>query len=135
MRRRNFLSVLGGAAAVWPLATSAQQPAMPVVGYLQRAAPIRNDFGKFLVQMSRSLSSLVHAVQPPPPTIAHLIFKRRLIRREESEPVTIAALTRSPVLDDVSSDLHRRSVGIATPVRRRRRQQNECRLISVLDAG
>ena len=59
MRRREFIQIIGGSAASWPLAAHAQQTAMPVIGYLSTGTP-ESDDAIFLAAFREGLRATGH---------------------------------------------------------------------------
>jgi len=53
VRRRKFITLLGGAAVAWPLAAHAQQPAIPAVGILASVSP--GPYARFMEAIKQGL--------------------------------------------------------------------------------
>ena len=56
IRRRDFITLLGSAAAAWPLAVQAQQPATPVVGFL--GAPSAAPYARYVAAVHHGLKEV-----------------------------------------------------------------------------
>jgi putative tryptophan/tyrosine transport system substrate-binding protein len=120
MRRREFINLIGGLAATWPLAAQAQQPTLPVVGFVSIAsakdyAPQSSAFLKGLSEAGyvdgRNVVVEFHwaegRIDRLPAVMADLVHRHVAVIAATSTEVTIAAKaanTTIPIVFETASD-------------------------------
>jgi putative ABC transport system substrate-binding protein len=121
MRRREFINLIGGVAATWPLAALAQQAVLPVVGFVNVASP-KGGYAPFLSGFLKGLSEAGYVdgqnvtieyrwaegrADRLPALVADLVQRRVAVIAATSTPAALAAMaatTTIPIIFEMASD-------------------------------